>query len=132
MFYLQVKDAILSDEIYCPPETTVLIASYACQAKFGDYNNDIHEPGFLSNDRTLPDRSISFSLYIKTRLKKHENWFSRPIIDYCRSKVVQNAPTEAFCNTSTFITLPFFIKIFVLSIFEWSFYTGFTVVNNSM
>ena len=27
----------------------------------------------------------------------------------------------------TFIELPFVIKIFVLSIFEWPFYTGFTV-----
>ena len=29
---------------------------------------------------------------------------------------------------STFIKLPLVIKIFVLSIFEWPFYTGFTVV----
>ena len=28
---------------------------------------------------------------------------------------------------STFIKLPFVINIFVLSIFEWPFYTGFTV-----
>ena len=28
---------------------------------------------------------------------------------------------------STFIKLPFVIKLFVLPIFEWSFYTGFTV-----
>ena len=28
---------------------------------------------------------------------------------------------------STFIKLPFIIKIFDLSIFEWPFYTGFTV-----
>ena len=28
---------------------------------------------------------------------------------------------------STFIKLPYAIKIFVLSIFEWLFYTGFTV-----
>ena len=28
---------------------------------------------------------------------------------------------------STFIKLPFVIKIFVLPIFEWPFYTGFTV-----
>ena len=27
----------------------------------------------------------------------------------------------------TFIKLPFVIKIFVMSIFEWPFYTGFTV-----
>ena len=29
LFYLQVKDAILSEEVYCPPETAVLLASYA-------------------------------------------------------------------------------------------------------
>ena len=29
---------------------------------------------------------------------------------------------------STFIKLPFVIKIFVLSFFEWPFYTGFTVL----
>ena len=31
---------------------------------------------------------------------------------------------------STFIKVPFIIKIFVSSIFEWPFYTGFTVCNN--
>ena len=30
----------------------------------------------------------------------------------------------------TFIKLPFIIKIFILSIFEWPFYTGFTVQGN--
>ena len=34
---------------------------------------------------------------------------------------------EHFAILSTFIKLPFVIKIFVLSIFEWLFYTGFTV-----
>lgn len=56
LFYLQVKNAILSDEIYCPPETCVLLSSYAVQAKYADYNKDIHQPGFLSNDRLLPPR----------------------------------------------------------------------------
>ena len=32
-----------------------------------------------------------------------------------------------FAILSTFIKLPFVIKIFVLSIFEWPFYTDFTV-----
>ena len=31
---------------------------------------------------------------------------------------------------STFIKLPFVIKIFVLSIFEWPFYTGFTIASH--
>ena len=29
----------------------------------------------------------------------------------------------------TFVKLPFVIKIFVLTICEWPFYTGFTVLN---
>ena len=33
---------------------------------------------------------------------------------------------------STFIKLPVVIKIFVLSIFEWLFYTGFTVINDHL
>ena len=35
----------------------------------------------------------------------------------------------AECSPWTFIKLPFVIKIFVLSIFEWPFYTGFTVLS---
>jgi len=56
LFYLQVKNAILSDEIYCPPETSVLLASYAVQAKYGDFQKDLHLTGFLANDRLLPER----------------------------------------------------------------------------
>lgn len=56
MFYLQVRELILSDDIYCPPETSVLLASYAAQAKFGDYNPDVQKPGFLTNERLLPAR----------------------------------------------------------------------------
>lgn len=54
LFYLQVKNAILSDEIYCPPETSVLLASYAMQAKYGDFNKEVHNS--LANDRILPQR----------------------------------------------------------------------------
>ena len=46
----------------------------------------------------------------------------------CRSKVLQNAPREHSAILLTFIKLPFVIKIFVLSVFEWLFYTGFTAI----
>ncbi|KMZ08853.1 moesin/ezrin/radixin homolog 1 isoform X9 [Drosophila suzukii] len=58
LFYLQVKNAILTDEIYCPPETSVLLASYAVQARHGDHNKTTHTAGFLANDRLLPQRVI--------------------------------------------------------------------------
>ena len=52
MFFLQVKEGILSDDIYCPPETAVLLASYACQAKYSDFGT----AESLSADRVLPQR----------------------------------------------------------------------------
>ncbi|CAM9938995.1 unnamed protein product [Bubo scandiacus] len=56
LFFLQVKEGIISDEIYCPPETAVLLGSYAVQAKFGDYNKDVHKPGYLNSERLIPQR----------------------------------------------------------------------------
>lgn len=56
LFFLQVKDNILTDEVYCPPETSVLLASYAVQAKYGSYMMETHKPGYLSKDRLLPQR----------------------------------------------------------------------------
>uniref|UniRef100_A0A669F5F0 Ezrin b n=1 Tax=Oreochromis niloticus TaxID=8128 RepID=A0A669F5F0_ORENI len=56
LFFLQVKESILSDEVYCPPETAVLLASYSVQAKFGDYDKDVHRPGYLLSERLLPHR----------------------------------------------------------------------------
>ena len=57
LFYLQVKEAILTDEIYCPPETSVLLASYACQAKFGDIDIEASDAlARLGQERLLPER----------------------------------------------------------------------------
>ena len=45
-------------------------------------------------------------------------------------KSIAECSKRAFCNTFDLhsIKLPFVIKIFVLTIFEWPFYTGLTVV----
>lgn len=56
LFFLQVKEGILSDEIYCPPETAVLLGSYAVQAKFGDYGKELHKSGYLGSERLIPQR----------------------------------------------------------------------------
>ena len=46
---------------------------------------------------------------------------------YCRMLQVEHSAI-----LSTFIKLPFVIKIFVLSFFEWPFYTGFTVYTDEL
>ncbi|KAL0979055.1 hypothetical protein UPYG_G00179890 [Umbra pygmaea] len=59
LFFLQVKSNILEEEIYCPPEASVLLASYAVQAKYGDYDPNFHRPGFLAQEELLPKRVIN-------------------------------------------------------------------------
>jgi len=56
LFFLQIKDSILVGKIYCPPETSVLLASYATQAKYGPFNTEVHQARYLANDRLLPEK----------------------------------------------------------------------------
>ncbi|KAJ6655732.1 hypothetical protein lerEdw1_004785 [Lerista edwardsae] len=58
LFFLQVKKQILDEEIFCSPEVTVLLASYAVQAKYGDYDPSLHKPGFLVPEELLPKRVL--------------------------------------------------------------------------
>ncbi|KAF7987274.1 hypothetical protein HCN44_003036 [Aphidius gifuensis] len=58
LFFLQVKQAILSMDIYCPPEASVLLASYAVQAKYGDYDETSYRPDMLVSEDLLPQRVI--------------------------------------------------------------------------
>ena len=54
----------------------------------------------------------------------------KPVLKWPLSKTQKINAGQKYCRMliiSTFIKLPFLIKIFVLSIFEWPFYTGFTV-----
>ena len=70
--------------------------------------------------------------YSKTCVKRPLS--TRPEIDF-QDQLSLNAG-QKYCRMlqgvhsailSTFIKLPFAIKVFVLSIFEWPFYTDFTV-----
>lgn len=56
LFFLQVKEDILAEDVYCPPETAVLLASYAIQAKYGEFNKSVNQQGYLSSERLLAKR----------------------------------------------------------------------------
>ncbi|XDV21405.1 hypothetical protein PO909_026505 [Leuciscus waleckii] len=80
LFFLQVKKNILEEEIYCPPEASVLLASYAVHAKYGDYDPNVHKPGFLSQEELLPKRVIN--LYQMTA----EMWEERITVCYAEHR----------------------------------------------
>ena len=71
---------------------------------------------------------VIFSRYSKICVKQPVS--KRPNIgfqDHAGQKYCRMLQWEHSAILSTFIKLLFVIKIFVLSIFEWPFYTGFTV-----
>ena len=77
--------------------------------------------------------SVIVFIYSKTCVKRqlkhrqnkefNNNWKLNEGLKYCRM-----LPLEHSAILLTCIKLPFVIKIFVLSIFEWPIYTGFTVL----
>lgn len=56
LFFLQVKEDILLENIYCPPETAVLLASFIIQSKHGEYNESLNNSGYISAEQLLPKR----------------------------------------------------------------------------
>ena len=74
--------------------------------------------------------SYSRGAYNSLLLKMTNSFYSKTCVKWPLSKDQKLVFMTNSAILSTFIKLSFFIKIFVLSIFEWSFYTGFTEVNN--
>ena len=69
-----------------------------------------------------------YSTFVKRPLSKRpKNGFQDQLLLNAGQKYCRMLQGEHSAILSTFIKLPFVIKIFVLSIFEWAFYTGFTV-----
>ena len=70
---------------------------------------------------------ICKNLYKRATLKKTKNGFQNWLSLNAGQKNCWMLQGEHSAILSTFIKLPVVIKIFILSIFEWRFYTGFTV-----
>lgn len=76
LFFLHVKNDILNENIYCPAEEAVLMASFSVQAKYGDYDAEIHKNKFLAKEQLLPKRVTN--LYHLT----DEQWDERIVAWY--------------------------------------------------
>ena len=65
---------------------------------------------------------VKLSLSKRPKIGSQDQLSLNAGLKYCRMLQAEHSAI-----LSTFFKLPFVIKIFVLSIFEWQFYTGFTV-----
>ena len=81
----------MNEIIYCPAEKAVLLASFQVQAKFMDYDDEIHASGYLANEKLMSEPSNGSDIpelgttkatdhinhdLMKTKLKinKENNW----------------------------------------------------------
>ena len=71
-------------------------------------------------------RTYSETCVIRLLSKRPQIGFQDQLSLNAGQKYCKMLQGEHSAKLSTFINLPFAIKIFILSIFEWPFYTGFT------
>lgn len=103
LFFLQVKDAILNEEIYSPPETAVLLGSYAIQAKYGEYNKSTHKPRYMSSERLLPKRWVRVDLQ-QLHIGEQEIsslQLSTTLLVFARADLCSSDPSWKINTTST-------------------------------
>ena len=77
LFFLQVKQNILNMDLYCAPEASVLLASYAVQAKYGDFDETSYQPGLLANEDLLPQRVIDqYKMTLEMWEERIKTWYA--------------------------------------------------------
>ncbi|KAM3928940.1 tyrosine-protein phosphatase non-receptor type 3 isoform 2-T2 [Leptodactylus fuscus] len=71
LYFLQLKNDILEGRIPCPLNSAVVLASYAVQSEFGDYNSSVHLPGHLSNKKFIPEQDNDFISKVESLHSQH-------------------------------------------------------------
>lgn len=54
LFYYEVKEQIISGQVYCPGEIAILLASYQAVVCHGKYDPNFHKPGYLAIKSCIP------------------------------------------------------------------------------
>ncbi|XP_032488074.1 tyrosine-protein phosphatase non-receptor type 13 isoform X11 [Phocoena sinus] len=76
-YYLQLRKDILEERMHCDDETSLLLASLALQAEYGDYQPEVHGVSYFRLEHYLPPRvmeKLDLS-YIKEELPKLHNTY---------------------------------------------------------
>ncbi|XP_036877041.2 tyrosine-protein phosphatase non-receptor type 13 isoform X9 [Manis javanica] len=76
-YYLQLRKDILEERMHCDDETSLLLASLALQAEYGDYQPEVHGVSYFRLEHYLPPgvmEKLDLS-YIKEELPKLHNTY---------------------------------------------------------
>lgn len=68
-FFLQLKQDILSGRLECPFDTCVDLGAFALQSELGDFEEDVHTPGVISEFRFVEKQTEDLELAILEKFK---------------------------------------------------------------
>ncbi|XP_028377792.1 tyrosine-protein phosphatase non-receptor type 3 isoform X8 [Phyllostomus discolor] len=71
LYFLQLKMDICEGRLTCPLNSAVVLASYAVQSHFGDYDPSVHQPGYLSDSQFIPDQNDDFLTKVESLHEQH-------------------------------------------------------------
>ncbi|XP_021116803.1 tyrosine-protein phosphatase non-receptor type 3 isoform X3 [Heterocephalus glaber] len=71
LYFLQLKMDICEGRLTCPLNSAVVLASYAVQSHFGDFNSSIHHPGYLADSQFIPDQNDDFLTKVESLHEQH-------------------------------------------------------------
>ncbi|XP_067648684.1 band 4.1-like protein 5 isoform X2 [Haliotis asinina] len=69
-FFLQLKQDIFHNRLPLSEETLIELCALALQSELGDYDPEVHTPGYISEFRFIPNQSEDMELAIHEQFKK--------------------------------------------------------------
>ncbi|EEB14590.1 Radixin, putative [Pediculus humanus corporis] len=69
-FFLQLKIDIFEGKLECPDQTAIQLSALALQSELGDYEEEYHTPGTVSEFRFVPNQTEEIELAIFEEYKK--------------------------------------------------------------
>ncbi|WAQ94946.1 E41L5-like protein [Mya arenaria] len=69
-FFLQLKQDIFTEKLPCEDDTLLELAAYALQSELGDYDEEIHTPGYISEFRFVRHQTEEMELAFVEKFKE--------------------------------------------------------------
>ncbi|XP_070565940.1 band 4.1-like protein 5 isoform X3 [Ptychodera flava] len=70
LFFSQLKVDILEGRLEPPYETALELCAYALQSELGDFDDEVHTPGFVSEFRFVPEQTEQMEIDITEKYKE--------------------------------------------------------------
>lgn len=69
-FFLQVKQDIQQSRLVVGLELAAQLTAYLIQSELGDYDSRIHQPGYVSEFRLIPNPPVDFEVQVRELHKR--------------------------------------------------------------